>query len=174
MRIRAKKCLTMKNTLKVTIRRIAAIRRIAGTVALMAIVGFAMAACASSPSGSGAEPQPPVLTDFIIKSTEDGPENIWNPMTSISANQWFDIAVKGTSGDQRITKYVLTTKDGSTVVWTTEVKLPPKGRRQSFTLYDGHYWLPSNFSNPSVIFEVYFEDEKGNKSNTMSVTMPVN
>jgi hypothetical protein len=151
----------MKRTFKV----LATQSRLLCAIALLAVIGFSMAAC------SGDSTVAPTLTDLIMTEYKAGVPPTWTPKSSFSINEQFCFYIKGTAGDLDVPKFVFTIK-GGTEPWVKELTFSnprPAGAnlQSSFS---------GNFSYPKAgnyTLEAYVEDAKGNKSNTLTFAFEI-
>jgi hypothetical protein len=116
---------------------------------------------------------PPLLTDFITLTHEDGVAKNWNPASSFPKGHGINVGIKGSDPDKDIQKFVLTFYEGETKLQDVERTHSVNG--SPFTQYIGSF--PRNIAGTDYSVEVYAVDAKGNKSNTLksaafSVTEP--
>ena len=135
----------------------------------MAFVGCSNDPDTEDPPVSGGSP---VLTEFIAATQANINAKNWTPATSFSVGQQFGFAIRGTTHVNAVTKYELKRADGS-YTWGVLSFTPPIAKEQtSFTSFFGERFFTFSAAG-SYSFEVYVEDEMGNKSNTLTTTVTV-
>jgi hypothetical protein len=141
--------------------------RIAGIIALLAIIGFSMAAC------GGDSTVAPTLTNLIMHEYKAGVPPTSTPKSSFSINERFWVHVIGTAGDLDVKKLVFTIK-GGTQPWVREWNIttnpPSAGSAISSYYSSGDYSYPTA---GSYTLEAYAVDSKGNKSNTLTFAFEI-
>jgi hypothetical protein len=150
----------MKNTLKLK-----AIRKIAGIIVLVTVIGFSMAAC-SDDNGT-----PPTLHSINI-GTWDSSTNQLTPKTTFSSNEIKDFRLRfqGDDPNKDIKKVIFTFKKGSTVDRSIDWDYSSHSS-YPFTSVHGFGSYPSSAGDYTV--EVQAIDSKGNKSNILSASFTV-
>ena len=147
-------------------------RFLSAMLAMALAFGMAFVGCSNDPDTE--EPPvsggSPVLTEFIVATEANINAKNWSPATTFSAGQLFGFAVRGVSHDNAVIKGEIKLGTYSLDVLTIT---PPIAKEQaSFT----HFFVGTSFGLDgagSRSFEVYVEDEMGNKSNTLTTTITI-
>jgi hypothetical protein len=138
--------------------------KVLGIIALLAIIGFSMAAC------SGDSTVAPTLTSLIMVEYKAGVPPTETPKSSFSINEQFFLYAKVTAGDLDVTKFVFTIK-GGTEPWVKESTLstPYPAGSANFGFATGASLQKAG----SYTLEAYAVDSKGNKSNTLTFAFEI-
>ena len=115
----------------------------------------------------------PVLTEVVILKAEDAEGEEWdNADTTFTESDELGFAVKGTKGDNNVTKFVYVLNDGTDDIGPTEVPVTPI-TTDNFTQYFSDDTNPITLDAGDYTLSVYAEDSEGNKSNTVTVNFEV-
>jgi hypothetical protein len=138
--------------------------KVLGIIALLAVIGFSMAAC------GGDSTVAPTLTNLITVEFKAGVPPTSTPKSSFSINEQFYLYAKVTVGDLDVTKFVFTIK-GGTEPWVTEStpSTPyPAGSTYGMLAITASLQKAGNYT-----LEAYAVDAKGNKSNALTFAFEI-
>ena len=134
-------------------------------IALAVVISLSMTAC-------GGDDDDPTLSELITLSQQDSEENHWVPKTTFSLKDQLNIAIRGTSPDKTISRALINFKKSGTVLFTDSRLNNHTLNDSSFTYYIG-YWEASEGGLGNYTVDVYFEDGRGKRSNTMTASFEV-
>jgi hypothetical protein len=132
-------------------------------LACLLALSFVLFSCLTT--GSSNLGTPPVLTDFITLTRDNGVNKQWIQNNSFETNARINVGVKGYDLESNVRKLVLSAKRGGSDAGKWELKISGKGFTQ--------YWGSFRFSSGDYTFEIYAVDAKGNQSNTLSTAFTV-
>jgi len=138
-------------------------------LAVALVFGLALAGCAGSPSSSPDDP--PVVTELFTRTEEAFIAGNRSPTNSFSVGDGIMFTFSGTAGSNNLVKFDVSVKLDNTEVWSRDWTDNPLAQRRG--RYQSNTGAFSTETPGSYIVELFFEDAKGIKSNTMTYSFTV-